>query len=130
MLTRAESNQDRRASTIDRRSPMTRSPVLAVLLIALPALLLSSSLAAASAPGDIRVNIADVDTSTWAGARETFRRVRVAATQLCGVSDHATVTRSDDECIEQIVARAVYRARLPRLTGIYVNQTGRLPRGP
>lgn len=110
---------------------MPRFLVFAALLMASPMLCLSGNAAAASGPQEIRVNIADVDASTWPGAKEILRRVRVAARQVCSVKDDALVSRSDDdECVDEVVAQAVYRTRLPRLTRIYVNETGRLPRGP
>lgn len=99
----------------------------ALLLIATPALFPSTGVGAERAPAQIRVDIADVDLASRAGPKEILRRLRTAARELCGFTDNGPSPRMDDECIEAIVSRAVYRVRLPRLTMAYVNQTGRLP---
>lgn len=99
-----------------------------VLALAASLIALAPANAEASDPeGERQVRIADLDATTVAGAREILRRLQTAAAEVCGLAPRPSSVPGAAECTDRAVGAAVYSANLPRLTSVYVNQTGRLP---
>jgi UrcA family protein len=64
------------------------------------------------------VRFADLNLNHPAGAEHLYRRIRLAARQLCGDPNHLVTARLDEarRCADDATARAVARVNSPMLT--------------
>jgi len=64
------------------------------------------------------INFADLNLNHPAGAEHLYRRIRLAARQMCGESNRLVSARADQarRCADEATARAVVQVNSPVLT--------------
>jgi UrcA family protein len=106
-----------------------RTPAKTTCRIALGIAVLTAALVTgAHATDDLKmhVNYADLNINTPAGATVLYRRIRNAATAVCGVAnerDLAIAARAQ-ACVFQAVSEAVAAVDNPHLTSVYEAKMG------
>jgi UrcA family protein len=88
---------------------------------------LASTSALAAEPIQRTVRYADLDLSQSAGVEQLYRRIKVAARQVC-VPENSRDLQSvaaADHCREQAIAHSIATVDTPALTNYYLAQTGK-----
>jgi UrcA family protein len=93
----------------------------------------SAPIPASGSNGDsawVAVRTSDLNLSTADGAREMMARLRHAAREICGPepSDRLSFGKQDDECMREVVNRAVINLGSPTvvaLNGSEAHRSGR-----
>jgi UrcA family protein len=75
----------------------------------------------------VKVSFADLDLSTNAGAETLYKRIQLAANQVCGsYRDRRSMKFYQDwkTCRSQAIENAVAKVDRPTLTAVHSNKTG------
>jgi UrcA family protein len=75
----------------------------------------------------VKVSFADLDLSTNAGAATLYKRIQIAANQVCGSYNERRGMKFYQDwktCRSQAVANAVAKVDRPTLTAVHSNKTG------
>jgi UrcA family protein len=101
---------------------LTRIPIAAIAMIAVVA-----TGARASDVRQMRVNCADLNLETQAGAVALFQRIRFAAEQVCAVrgTRDLVILAKVRACTDHAIADAIAAANNTKLTEIYEVKMGR-----
>jgi UrcA family protein len=81
----------------------------------------------ADAPPHKVVNFRDLNLNTAEGAAALYKRIKSAASEVCGHSDSFDLSRLyvPQTCINEAVSRAVAQVNRPMLTSLYQAKTGK-----
>ncbi len=74
----------------------------------------------------MHVKYADLDVTGGAGAAVLYQRIKVAATQVCGLDGERDLGRKAhaQACVDRAIAQAVAKVNAPALTGLYQTKAG------
>jgi UrcA family protein len=82
--------------------------------------------ARADGVAQMHVKYADLDVAGGAGAAVLYQRIKVAATEVCGLDGERDLGRKAHAkvCVDRAIAQAVATVNAPALTGLYQTKLG------
>jgi UrcA family protein len=99
-----------------------------VMFASAPIAMVANGAQAGESPGTLRhktVSFRDLNVSNPEGAAVLYKRIKSAASEVCGTWDSLSQRPAVMTCIDEAVSRAVAQVNRPMLTSLHQAKTGK-----
>ena len=117
-----------RVSSITKDTRTNALWIVWVMLASAPIAMVANRAQADESAGTVRqktVSFRDLNVSNPEGAAVLYKRIKSAASEVCGTWDSLTQRPAVMTCIDEAVSRAVAQVNRPMLTSLHQAKTGK-----
>ena len=117
-----------RVSSITKDARTNALWIVWVMLASAPIAMVTNGVQAGESAGTLRhktVSFRDLNVSNPEGAAVLYKRIKSAASEVCGTWDSLSQRPAVMTCIDEAVSRAVAQVNRPMLTSLHQAKTGK-----